>query len=131
MSENSNTDNWQPCAEGELTGMVDHLRSKNRRAKVTRAATALCAMGILIMAVSIAISLRPDSDGLSCNEVIKMLAEYDSNGLDKEMMQKVSAHLNHCPHCKQRYEEMHAPNRPTSRIAGGKTVAWLDPSKSD
>jgi len=117
--ESTNDDTWQPCAPGEISGMVDRLQDR-RRAVVVGRTTFVAAMVLLVAAVSQFSGLGPgpedvadkpksgehDCGGIICSDVVAHFEAYRTGTLDEETTAEVRAHLEECPLCGPKFRKL-------------------------
>jgi hypothetical protein len=118
MSEPTNTpenaasenpeDGWQPCAPGEISGMVDRIQDRRRAIVVGR--TTFAAALVLCVAAASQFSgfssAEHDCGGIVCSDVVAHLEAYRTGTLDEKTTGQVRAHLEECPLCGPKFREM-------------------------
>lgn len=111
-SENSAGDNhdaaWQPCAPGEISGMVDRIQDRRRAVVVGR--TTFAAALVLCVAAASQFSgfssAEHDCGGIICSDVVAHLEAFRTGDLDERTTAQVRAHLEECPLCGPKFREM-------------------------
>ncbi|MBC8290670.1 MAG: zf-HC2 domain-containing protein [Planctomycetes bacterium] len=112
-------DNWQPCAPGEISGMVTQLQDR-RRAVVVGRTTFVAAIVLLVAAVSQFSGLNADPDdvadkpnsgehdcgGILCSDVVAHFEAFRTGTLDEETTAEVRAHLEECPLCGPKFRKL-------------------------
>ena len=111
-------DAWQPCAPGEISGMVSQLQDR-RRAVVVGRTTFVAAMVLLVAAASqfsgltspddladVPGSSEHDCGGILCSAAVAQLEAYRSGTLDEKTTEQVRAHLEECPLCGPKFRDM-------------------------
>lgn len=101
-------DGWQPCAPGEISGMVIRLQDR-RRAVVVGRTTFAAALVLCAAAVSQYSGLSPaehDCGGIVCSDVMAHLDAYRAGNLDGKTTGQVRVHLEECPVCGPKFRKM-------------------------
>lgn len=97
---------WEACPPGELGRLGARLRGRRRRLAV-RAGGALA---VLLTCVGLwTLNARPRDmtfAGISCTRVTELAMAYGEGTLEPELRSRVDAHLEQCPRCHERFEEM-------------------------
>lgn len=104
----SDSDRWGPCPTGELEQLQARLkgRKRNRRAVQVGATVA-----VLFVVSGTTIALLPPAanpltiSGITCNEAMGYMADFDQDELSQEKRAQVLKHLDHCPHCAEQYRK--------------------------
>lgn len=117
---------WEPCAPGEISGMVDQIQGR-RRAIVVGRTTFVAAMVLLFAAASQFSGFQSadsehDCGGIMCSEVMAHLDAYRAGTLDEATSEKVRDHLGECPVCGPHFRKMTGSSagnsrKPTSDLA--------------
>lgn len=129
-------DAWQPCAPGEISGMVDRLQDR-RRAVVVGRTTFAAAMVLLVAAASQFSGLGPgpedvadkpksgehDCGGILCSDVVAHFEAYRTGTLDEETTAEVKAHLEECPLCGPKFRKMTGDSARLERGAVSSSLA--------
>ena len=107
----SEQQNWEPCPAGELTKMVEAQRARARRKVVDRVAVAAAGVMACIAIGGYTLGLfTPEAPSgvkaLTCSEVLPQLSTYADGGLSESARGDIAAHLQKCPSCRTRYEEL-------------------------
>lgn len=117
--ESTGDDAWQPCAPGEISGMVDRLQDR-RRAVVVGRTTFVAAVVLLVAAASQFSGLgsgpedvadKPksgehDCGGILCSDVVAHFEAYRAGTLDENTTAEVRAHLEECPLCGPKFRKL-------------------------
>jgi hypothetical protein len=105
---NNHDDAWQPCAPGEITGMIDRIQDRRRAIVVGR--TTFAAALVLCVAAASQFSgfssAEHDCGGIICSDVVAHLDAYRTGDLDEKTTAQVRAHLEECPLCGPKFREM-------------------------
>lgn len=108
---------WRPCPAGTLRRLSDHLHAHERRrsnAKALRAAGAAVAVLLVLVAGNYAFhGRRQQHSGLTCRQCAERLADFHAGRLDDELASQVQQHLNQCPECREKYQQMFAAILPS------------------
>ncbi|MDA0587482.1 MAG: zf-HC2 domain-containing protein [Planctomycetota bacterium] len=118
MSEPTNTpensagqdheDGWQPCAPGEISGMVGRIQDRRRAIVVGR--TTFAAALVLCVAAASQFSgfsaAEHDCGGIVCSDVMAHLEAYRTGTLDEKTTGQVRLHLEECPQCGPKFRKM-------------------------
>ena len=105
-------DDWQPCVSGQITGMVQRLRAKQRASAIRRMAVPATAVLLLVLAgFYYNGQSRPGGmffkpGGLSCDEVHEYLPAYAKGQVSPERARQLEEHLADCPECRKMHEKM-------------------------
>jgi predicted anti-sigma-YlaC factor YlaD len=104
---------WGPCPRGELTGMVAQRQARRRRKSIDRIATvaagAMACIAIAAFTLGVFSSDPPSGGrdgGLACAEVLKNLPTYVEGEMNDDLRQRMAVHLENCPKCKSRHDEL-------------------------
>jgi CRP-like cAMP-binding protein len=109
---------WSVCPPGTVRQASHAVRDSRRRAVVHYATTAFAVLLLLatgaLLATQIAARTNPGTVKaplrvLTCSEVQKGLDHYGRDLLDRSFEEQISAHLETCRHCSQRYREARTP----------------------
>lgn len=109
-SQSNSNDGWQPCTQGELIGLVDDLKRRQRNRVLARAGAASVA-AMLVVAVAVGVWFSPaansgqDFGGLTCREVVAHFDDYYAKRLDPDLAARIQLHLANCPQCGAQYQE--------------------------
>ena len=107
----TNSNDWQPCASGQIGGMVQRLRRLRRADAIRRMAVPTTAVLLLAVAVFYFGQSRPGGmwfhpGGLTCGEVQEYLPAYARQQVSPELAGQLEEHLANCPECKKMYDTM-------------------------
>ena len=107
----TNSNDWQPCASGQIGGMVQRLRTLRRADAIRRMAVPTTAVLLLAVAVFYFSQSRPGGvlfhpGGLTCGEVQEYLPAYARQQVSPELAGQLEEHLANCPECKKMYDTM-------------------------
>lgn len=93
---------WRPCERGELAKMAGRARSRRLRSAVGRALT----ISLIGLAVAGGWWLnRPAiEDRLTCGPFQTLLDDYLAGKLERELDQRMAAHMARCPTCRRLWE---------------------------
>ena len=113
MTATDDQQDWDACPAGELTKMVQARSAQRRRKTVDRLAVVAAGALVCLAIGGFTLGLftpEPDAGGrhgdLACSEVLPLLPGYIEGEIDDDQQRRVAAHLEHCPGCKSRYEQM-------------------------
>jgi hypothetical protein len=112
MSDQStNTNDWQPCASGQITGMVQRLQAEQRSSTIRRMVGPVAAVLLLVAAGVYLHQSQPGGllfhpGGLSCQDVHGHLPSYAKQQLSPELSEQIEEHLADCPECRKAQEMM-------------------------
>ncbi len=103
---------WQPCPKGELVRFVESVKARRRQAVAVRV-TSVALAAVLLIAVGLWAARRGRgsavpraSSPLTCRQVEPNLRRYVSGGLDDSLRQRIEQHLQRCPECRKRLQEL-------------------------
>ena len=104
-------DDWQPCVSGQITGMVQRLRAKQRASAMRRMAVPATVVLLLVVAGFYFGQSWPGGmffkpGGLSCDEVHEYLPAYAKGQVSPERARQLEEHLADCPECRKMHEKM-------------------------
>lgn len=102
---------WERCPPGELSKVVDARRARHRRKIIDRAAVVAAGMMACIAIGGFSLGLfTPDGGNgvrsLTCSEVLPQLSAYVQGDLSEATRGDIAAHLQRCPSCRTRHEEL-------------------------
>ena len=129
----SKSDNWDNCPQGTLVNLGGRLRGHSRRRQLAQSAVSAAVMALLVVAGGI-LMMGPWGSGggagspavqLSCEQVQMHLAAYVGGQLDGEVHTQVAEHLDHCPFCRRRLEELEGSGRQESSADAPVTAAVI------
>ena len=96
---------WQPCPAGEVAGLVESLRQRQRRRRFQKISVTLCGLAVAgligLYAVPHPLLVEPGDGSISCSEVENLADEYVSGRLQGALRTRVEEHLGACDHCQQ------------------------------
>ncbi len=100
-------DRWKACPRGELSRLGDRLRGRRRRRSALRAGSVLA---VLVTCVGLwALNARPRDNtfaGISCTRVMELAMAYRQGTLAPDLSRQVRTHVEQCPPCHKRFDEM-------------------------
>jgi hypothetical protein len=114
MSDQStNSNDWQPCASGQIGGMVQQLRAQQRAAAIRRMAVPTTAVLLLVIAGFYFSQTQPGGmlfqpGGLTCGEVQEHLPTYAKGQVSPELAGQLKEHLANCSECRKMHDAMGA-----------------------
>ncbi len=108
---------WQPCQGGEIRNTVRRAQWKRFRRNLDHLAQIALLVLICVLAGGLVYRYRnspaaPEPSGnyggISCEQTQANLPQYMAGTLDPQLRQKVALHLEQCPICSRRFQEMQA-----------------------
>jgi hypothetical protein len=106
------SDEWIPCAQGELQRMV----GRNRSARRNRSIAQVASLGAVCMALwggwlltsqrGENAAMGHDYAGIACGDVYTQLGPFAKGTLDPATSEQIRQHLLVCPECGPIYEQM-------------------------
>ena len=102
-----NQEEWEACPPGEISRMVSQERATHR----SHWMKSLAIVGCLVITSCAAIVYLQSAGtgppgGIACDAVQKLFVSYQEHTLSARTERQVKAHLEGCPHCRKKYEEM-------------------------
>jgi len=104
--EESSANDWQPCAAGEVAGMVQRVQRRRRAATVARATSvAACLLaGIAILQLEPFGKAGGPPGGITCRETLQRQSEFQAGELEgEEIAEQIREHLAGCPRCAEKF----------------------------
>ena len=98
------SDQWEPCAPGELQRVVTRIKTHERRLMLKQLGGAVAGVFVLGVGGYLASQHEPWSSpqrygGIACGEVMRLMPRYRARELSTELTQKIQIHLAECPRC--------------------------------
>jgi len=109
--QTTNTNDWQPCPSGQITGMVQRLQAERPSSTIRRMAVPATAVLLLVIAGVYFSQSRPGGmlfkpGGLTCDEIRQHLPAYAKGQVSAELSKQLDEHLADCPECRKMHEKM-------------------------
>lgn len=105
MTDQQDSQQWQPCPPGEVGNLVARLRRTRRQDRLQKAAAGLVCVAIVAVAGLYAIPRfgrsEPTYGGIACSEVQELAEQYMAGQLDEDRLGQIDVHLEACEHCQQ------------------------------
>ena len=111
-------DSWNECPPGVLTEMAGQLRGRRQRQMVGRVGAAVGVIALLLIGYGVSTGRLPGGriEAISCQEAIELFAQYHASQLLPAVQRRVEKHLNDCPHCQDRYRQLHPSEAHYSKV---------------
>ncbi len=111
-TDSNNQDQWNPCDQGEIGKLVQHLKDRRRTQVLQRNAT----VALLLMMVGFSGYFVFSGGGLGdaghggivCTDVMRQADEFIANSLDAQTNDNIREHIVHCDACRIQIEKMRA-----------------------
>lgn len=100
------SEEWEDCPKGTLQSLANRIQ---RRRTMKRAAwTIPLTLMLLAWAGWLSSPFNPNSSGLACDQVVKLLPDYAANSLSNARQRQVEQHLKKCPLCAEKLKTIRA-----------------------
>jgi hypothetical protein len=109
LTANAESD-WAPCPAGRLGRLARDLSDRRRRRLITRGATGVCLIVLLVLSVRQMVLAPP----LTCAETRSHVDAFLDETLAPTTRRQVERHLSDCPHCQAFYANQSASSSSTS-----------------
>ena len=123
-------ESWTSCPAGEVDALSRRLRSQTRMQTARRYGVRAAAM--VVVGVTLFLIARnpggPESGqkigGVWCSDVMELAEDYVAGKLDAAVMAQVTAHIDDCPHCREKINELRSGSEspPPAETRDGQTA---------